>query len=252
MLIAPIDQPKSLTELAVVRLREAIVEGDLALGERISEASLAAALGISKTPVREALARLQTEGLVTISPRRGTVVFMVSAAEVRAISELRLTLETTALSLAITRNGRSFVVDLGEVVDKMTAADARGDDRQYLRLDAAFHEQFFRHCDNGYLADAYRLIAAKIAALRTHLSIRPLQIEDSFAEHRAILEAAAEGSTKDAIRVLDHQIARMVRAFADDDPRVVGERPQRRGLAPLERSGVIDLPRRNWSSPDAT
>jgi DNA-binding GntR family transcriptional regulator len=242
--IAPIDQPKSLTELAVTRLRDAIVEGDLALGERISEASLAAALGISKTPVREALARLRTEGLVTISPRRGTVVFMVSAAEVRAISELRLTLETTALSLAVARSRQAFVTDLGAVVEKMTAARARGDDREYLRLDAAFHEQFFRHCDNGYLADAYRLIAAKIAALRTHLSVRPLQIEDSFDEHRAILEAATEGRTERAIGVLDHQIARMVRAFADDDAGV-GERPQRRDLEPLERTSLVDLPRPN-------
>lgn len=245
MLIAPIDQPKSLTELAVARLREAIVEGDLALGARISEASLAAALGISKTPVREALARLQTEGLVTISPRRGTVVFMVSAAEVGAISELRQTLEATALSLAIARSRRPFVADLTKVVEQMTAAHARSDDRQYLRLDAAFHEQFFRHCHNSYLADAYRLIAAKIAALRTHLSVRPLQIEDSFDEHRAILEAAGKGDANRAIAVLDHQIARMVRAFADDDGGEHGaERPQPRGLEPLER-GVVDLPRPN-------
>ena len=251
MLIAPIDQPKSLTELAVVRLREAIVEGDLALGERISEASLAAALGISKTPVREALARLQTEGLVTISPRRGTVVFMVSAAEVRAISELRLTLEAMALRFALARNRRPFAADLTEVVEKMTAVHAREDVRQYLRLDSAFHEQFFRHCDNGYLAEAYRLIVAKIAALRTHLSVRPLQIEDSYVEHRQILDAVEAGDAERAIGVLGHQIGRMVSAFADDGAGDDGAQgPQRRGLEPLDRGGMVDLPRqRRTASP---
>ncbi len=178
MLLGPLDPPQSLTALAVARLREAIVEGDLALGERLSEASLAAALSISKTPVREALMRLQTEGLVMVSPRRGTFVFMVNAAEVRAISELRLTLEATALSLAISRNQGPFTAELGEVVELMSAALARDDDRQYLRLDNAFHELFFRHCHNSYIEDAYGLIAGKIAALRTHLSVRPQQIEE--------------------------------------------------------------------------
>ena len=241
MLIAPIDQPKSLTDLAVARLREAIVEGDLALGERLSEAGLAAALGISKTPVREALARLQTEGLVTISPRRGTFVFMVSGEEVRAISELRLTLEATALRLALARNRCRFVADLSEVVERMTAAHAQDDVRGYLRLDSAFHEQFFRHCDNGYLAEAYRLIVAKIAALRTHLSVRPLQIEDSYGEHHAILDAVVADSPERAIAVLDHQIARMVRAFADGGADETARRTQRPRLTPLARSGVVDL-----------
>lgn len=217
VLLGPIDQPKSLTELAVARLREAIVEGDLNLGERISEAALAAALGISKTPVREALARLQTEGLVVILPRRGTFVFMVTGSEVRAISELRLTLETAALRLALARNPRPLVADLSEIVGRMEAAHGQGEIRQYLRLDSAFHEQFFRHCENAYLAEAYRLIVAKIAALRTHLSVRPMQIEESLVEHRAIVDAIAAGDPERAIAVLDHQIARMVQSFADDD-----------------------------------
>jgi DNA-binding GntR family transcriptional regulator len=238
-----LDPPQSLTALAVARLREAIVEGDLALGERLSETSLAAALGISKTPVREALARLQTEGLVMIAPRRGTFVFVVNAAEVRAISELRLTLEATALSLAISRNQGPFAAELGDVVEQMGAALARDDDRQYLRLDSAFHELFFRHCRNSYLEDAYSLIAGKIAALRTHLSVRPQQIEDSFDEHRGILEAAAAGKPKPAIHLLDHQVARMVQAFAEDDTCDGGTKlPQHRRLKPLDQAGA-DLPR---------
>jgi DNA-binding GntR family transcriptional regulator len=233
-----------LTELAVTRVREAIVEGDLALGERISEASVATSLGISKTPVRAALARLQSERLVTILPRRGTFVFTVDGEEVRAISELRLTLEASALSLALARNRCALITGLSDAVDRMTEAYEQGDVRGYLRLDSTVHEQFFQHCDNSYLADAYRPILAKLAAMRTHLSVRPLQIEESHDEHHEILDGVVAGCLDRAVSVLDRQIARMVRSFEDDDTAVA--RQARRGAARLARGGLT-----GWSpAPD--
>jgi DNA-binding GntR family transcriptional regulator len=167
--IKQISRPKSLTETAVEYIREAITNGDLGLGHPISESVLAASLGISKTPVREALAQLKIEGLVKIFPQRGTFVFTMSEQEVNDICELRYTLESAALKLAIERNKQSFLNELIKIVDKMTAARREEKDNQYLDLDTDFHALFFKHCGNRFMDEAYRLIVSRVAAVRTHL-----------------------------------------------------------------------------------
>ena len=93
-----ISRPPSLAETVLERLRSDIVRGALGLGELLSERVLAEKLGVSKTPVREALAQLRQEGLVRIVPQRGAFVFSLSASEVIAICEFRQTLEAAALA----------------------------------------------------------------------------------------------------------------------------------------------------------
>ena len=94
-----ISRPPSLAETVLDRLRADIVRGALGLGELLSERVLAEKLGVSKTPVREALAQLRQEGLVRIVPQRGAYVFSLSAPEVIAICEFRQTLEAAALRM---------------------------------------------------------------------------------------------------------------------------------------------------------
>ena len=84
-----ITRPKSLTEIVVCELRKRIIYGRLQLGEALSENALAAELGISKTPVREALLQLKLERMVDVLPQRGTYVFRMAADQVIMISELR-------------------------------------------------------------------------------------------------------------------------------------------------------------------
>jgi DNA-binding GntR family transcriptional regulator len=194
---------------------------------------------ISKTPVREALARLQTEGLVTIVPRRGTFVFALTGKQVGEISELRLALEGTALRFAFEQNRQAFLAGLARVVDRMTAAREKDDIRGYLRLDGEFHEQFFRYCDNAYLADAYRLIAVRIAALRTHLASLPSHTQKSYSEHRQITRAVAENDLERALAILDKHIDRVIRSYsANIDEFIAAERlrreaARRRGFTPV-------------------
>ena len=114
-MVSLIQRPASLTEIALQQVRTAIIEGTLPLGSAISEGQLAASLGISKTPVREALAQLRMEGLVTIVPQSGTFVFTLSATEVVEICELRQTLEAAALRLALERNRSRLIDGLAEV-----------------------------------------------------------------------------------------------------------------------------------------
>jgi DNA-binding GntR family transcriptional regulator len=115
-------RPKSLTELVVDELRTRIIDGRLRLGEALSENTLAAELGISKTPVREALLQLKLERLVDVSPQRGTYVFRLAADEVVMISELREILETAAARGAVERSHGALVARMSEIYSAMRAA----------------------------------------------------------------------------------------------------------------------------------
>jgi DNA-binding GntR family transcriptional regulator len=212
-MVSLIKRPASLTEIALQKIRKAIVEGALPLGSAISEGQLAASLGISKTPVREALAQLRVEGLVTIVPQSGTFVFTLSATEVVEICELRQMLEAAALRLALERNRARLIEGLADVCAGMDKVRAAGDERAYLRLDSAFHEQFFANCGNRYFAEAYARIVPKVAALRTHLAIRPDHTRMSYQEHKQILRAIEDKRDKELMSILDKHIERTRSAY---------------------------------------
>ena len=88
-----VEQPKSLTEIVTDRLRQAIIDGEFGLGEAISEETLAASFGVSRTPVRDALMQLQLAGLVVVQSKRGSFVFRPSLADAVALCDYRTMLE---------------------------------------------------------------------------------------------------------------------------------------------------------------
>jgi len=206
--VKPIERPESLTESVIKRLRAEIVAGDFALGQPLSERQLATSLGVSKTPVREALAQLRFEGLVLVRPQRGAFVFTLSQREVVEICELRQALESSALRLSMERNQRCFCNDLEKVVMRMRAAFKDKDQKAYLAEDTNYHLCFFRSCGNTLMQQNYGMFIGKIAALRTHLAQKPQHTELSFQEHERMLEAVAAGNVEGALRTLDVHIAR--------------------------------------------
>ena len=217
--IKQIARPKSLTEMAVEYLRTAITKGDLGLGQPISESTLAASLGISKTPVREALAQLKIEGLVKISPQKGTFVFTMSEQEVIDICEFRYLLESAALRLAITSNKQAFVKELKEVVNRMTQARKNKKENRYLDLDTDFHTIFFKHCGNQFMGDAYRLIAARVAAVRTHLAAVPHHTDKSYDEHIRMSQSIEVSRMEETLKILNEHIMRTKESAAFHIPK---------------------------------
>lgn len=215
-LVRRIERPKSLAETALVHLRSLIVRGDLELGQPLSERQLADDLGISKTPVREALAQLRNEGLVLIYPQRGAFVFTLSAREVEAICEFRSAVESAALKLAIERDPEGFSAELEKIVTDMAAAQRRGDQRTYLELDTRYHAAFFTYCGNRYLRDSYERYVGKIAALRTHLAVKPLHTKMSFQEHQQMLETIKSRDVAGTIAILDVHIARTRETYSTE------------------------------------
>jgi DNA-binding GntR family transcriptional regulator len=209
-----IERPKSLTETVLAHLRRRIVSGELALGAALSERALAESLKVSKTPVREALAQLRSEGLVTILPQRGAYVFTLSAREVVEICEFRLAIETAALRLALERDREGLADAIARIVEAMAAARREGDQRLYLARDTEFHGALFRHCGNRCLDDSYARYAGKIAALRTHLAVKPQHTRLSFEEHGRLRDAIAAGSLADAEAILRAHIGRTRDSYA--------------------------------------
>ena len=204
----PIKRPPSLTDTVAGQLRDMIVSGELALGQPLSERNLAAAFGVSKTPVREALVTMKAEGLVRIAAQKGATVFTLSGQEVVEICEWRQTLESAALQMAFDRNRQLLVDELDKVVAQMVEARSGHDSKAYLAADTAYHLVFFNCCRNTLFAETYDMMAAKIAALRTHLSVKPMHTEKSFNEHVKIVNDLRDGKIKDALACLGMHIDR--------------------------------------------
>lgn len=203
-----IERPKSLTELVTETVRDWIITGQKELGGAISEAQLAKELNVSRTPVREAMNRLEMEGLLTVEPQRGAFIFDLGPDELAKICDARSYLETAALEEAMMTNSAALRVALADIVDKMAVARDEEDDARYLALDMAYHQAFFDHSDNRFLDDAYQAIAFKMAALRSRLGRHPAHMTLSYKEHKAILERVAAGDLEAARNALRSHIGR--------------------------------------------
>ena len=212
---AKIERPKSLTDMAAERIRASIVEGSLGLGGQISEAALALQLGISKTPVREALLRLKADGLVDIHPQRGTYVFSVSGEDVVQICRFREILEAAALGEALSADRKGLIAALEENLRTMKGAQRAGDARALPELDAGFHGIIMQRSNNTYLRDAYRLIEHKIHALRWRLPANSEQIEHCQAKHATILKQIREGKLGQAQTILKRHIRDTQKAYLE-------------------------------------
>ena len=183
-----IERPKSLTELVVNELRARIVDGRLRLGAALSENALATELGLSKTPVREALLQLKLERLVEVLPQRGTYVFRLAAEQVVLISELREILEVAAVAAAIKRNHAELVKRISALFQEMKEAYDADDNGEYRTLDGQYHQAIIDLCGNPYIGDAYSQIGFRVQALRSRLSIESALNRLSMRDHREMLK----------------------------------------------------------------
>lgn len=193
MNIGRLNRPESLSEMALRELRNAIIDGRLKLGDQLSEIRLSKMLGISKTPVREALQELRREGLVQIDPQRGTSIFRIEDAEIDQIAEFRGLLETAAARRILAGDRIAACRSMRAIVESMHEALARENIATYRRLDAQFHLVLIEHCGNRYIQDAYGLIAAKIGALRTRAHDDRDVVDKSLAVHTRLCRMLEKG-----------------------------------------------------------
>ncbi len=165
-----LDRSPSLTRAAVIEIVRAIVDGRYAPGERLVETRVAASLGISRSPVREALKALESEGLIRIEQGRGTFVREVPPVDVEHMIPLRATLEALAARLFIHRGAAAPVAELAEINRAMNEAVAAGDQRRWRELDWRFHETICRGSGNDFLIQAWRNIHNLLRLYMIHIN----------------------------------------------------------------------------------
>jgi DNA-binding GntR family transcriptional regulator len=189
-----IARPRSLAATVAERLRQAIIDLELPLGSELSEVAVAEKLGVSRTPVREALSLLQLQGMVNIIPQRGSYVFFPTEQDLVDLCEYRIVIEQRAVSFSLARARDATLVLLHDALGAMEVARNAEDTIAYSRADTLFHEAFLRNCRNRYLQEGYALAAGPIATLRTHLSGRLAGVQDrSFVEHHEIARGFERG-----------------------------------------------------------
>lgn len=159
-LFAPIQQ-NSLADVVGIRLRQAIISGELAPGARLVEGSLANQLGVSRSPVREALIALSRDGLVMIEPNRGSYVWEPTEADVDEIFSLRIMIESLAAQRVITRLTSEDLDNLEAMVREHGEMEERRDYLNLIRADRRFHEYPIRLCGHSRLYALWCQIASQ-------------------------------------------------------------------------------------------
>lgn len=207
----------NLTQLAYDAISSAIVYGRLDLGEPLSEAELAKALGISKSPVRNAIADLRTRGLVESVPQSGTYVFSPSREQIIALSEFRFILEENAIRLSMERDPDLFVSELQQIVAQMRDAWAMGSAMEIKKYDTEYHWCFIRHAGNDYLTSAYSDISLMVEALRYRFMDTVTYRNKAFEEHQRMIDLLAAGRVQKVVSVLREHVQRTKEFQANAD-----------------------------------
>jgi len=197
----PLERPLLLTDIVCERVRTAILQGEFKLGEQVSEAQLATWLGVSKTPVRESLLRLKSEGLVDIQPQRGTFVFRPDAKQVNQLCLYRAMTETAALRSAMESNRKALIKGMKDCVNEMHQAEAVADLKALARIDMEFHNQFFLHCDDPYLRAGYAVIRSQLVALRHRAPIG-----NAVSSHQILVDAVGANAIDEACDLLREHV----------------------------------------------
>ncbi len=203
------------SESAYVRIREAIREGGLAPGERLTEVDLAARFGVSRTPVRQAIARLEAEGLLTHEARRGLTVTRPDHQQVVELYVMREVLEGAAARLAAQHASETEIAAMAEIVEGEPAAF--GDGAALATVNQRLHGLLYLAAHNRYLLRSLEQLGATMSLLPTLLT-RGGRAEQAHAEHRAMLKAivkrdgdAAEAAARKHARAAQkHRLAWMV------------------------------------------
>lgn len=194
------------------RLRQAIVDGEVELGDALSEDKLATKLGVSRSPVHEALTALEQQGLIDIKPQRGSFVFLPTREDIENLCEFRRMIEAEALCLAMNRGRNATLTALKAAASEMREAILAGDDLRSAQADTAFHGAPIENSGNSYLINAYRLVSGKVAALRSHRSTASIRSEAN-AEHFEIIARFEEGDLPAALGALSNHILKMAKRY---------------------------------------
>ena len=200
-----------LKDIAYERLREAIVDLTLPPGTQLKEASLAAQLGISKTPIREAFVRLEREGLVEVEPYRGATVRGYSEADLVEIFELRGLLEGFSAARAAEITDEAWRQQLRDNVEWSRTALGRGDVSRVATLLEDFDRLFRSRTDNPRVTELLDQIQSHVERIGRLTASVPGRLEESVEQHARIADAVLAGRGRTAELLMRAHITSVMR-----------------------------------------
>ncbi len=186
--VTPLKRTRLVDEAARA-LREAILNGELSSGTRLRQVQLATQLGISRTPLREALMKLEQEGLIELLPRGGLRVALLNLDEAVELYDVREVLDGLAARLAAQRITEQGLRDLKRHLSQMKDCLARQDAHTWFVAHVAFHDEIFRASGNGRLRALLSVVRLSIQRFHPVLLTTPNRLADAYREHREIFEA---------------------------------------------------------------
>lgn len=179
----------NLHDTIITALRGMILDGVLVPGEKIAERTLCDRFGISRTPLREALKVLASEGLVELLPRRGAVVAQITETDIHNLFPIMGALEGVAGELACARASTQDIAHVRKLHDEMMESYARRDEQRYLRQNRQVHEAIFALARNPALSEMYQQILARIHVCRFIRRKDDRDWATAIAEHAAFMDA---------------------------------------------------------------
>jgi len=210
-----IKAPSSRKDVVVSLLRNAIRDGRLAAGSRLDQNEIAASLGVSRMPVREALKQLELEGLVAVYPYRGVEVARLEHAQIDELFAIRIALEKLAVERAVTNlKPRQFVRLRGILATMDQLVDSADDDERWMRLNNSFHATINEACCWPRLIALIEQHRDNVDRyVRSYLRLSGRQQPQS--EHWELLEACVSENAAAAQEVIGRHLANTARALAD-------------------------------------
>ncbi|HHW06852.1 MAG TPA: GntR family transcriptional regulator [Clostridia bacterium] len=186
-----LDTYKPLREIVFETMREAIIRGDLAPGERLMEVQLAEEMGVSRTPVREAIRKLELEGFVAMVPRKGAYVADYTIKDITDVFEIRAALESLAAGLACERITERELDELQVLVVKVGENIKENDIDGIIQIDTEFHDRIYRASRNSRLEQMISNLREQIQRFRATSLSSPGRLKDTLEEHKSIVDAIA-------------------------------------------------------------
>lgn len=196
-----------LRDVVFNTLREAILKGDLKPGERLMELQLAAKLGVSRTPIREAIRMLEQEGLAVTMPRKGAEVAKMTLKDMEDVLEIREALDELAVRIACEKITDEQMKRLTDAKDLFETSTRSGDVKMIAEADVSFHDVIYEATGNPKLETLLNNLREQVYRYRVEYIKDPQNYPVLIREHEAILLALKERNVKKAERAMHEHVA---------------------------------------------
>ncbi|MGN1281524.1 MAG: GntR family transcriptional regulator [Succinivibrio sp.] len=193
-------------DITYERIKKLIINGTYPMGKKISERTIEQELKANKAPIRDALKRLQAEGMVVRKAKSGTYVFSLTKKELLDLLKFRFVIESQSVIISFENNQETLIQEINRILMRMKLALALNHAGEYLAQDAAFHETLVTLCNNSYFITSFERISAIMDTARNALGNNLEHMQKSIVDHQNIARAIDEKNIAKVVELLREHI----------------------------------------------